>query len=132
MHKVIIDTNVFISGIVYRGNPRKVIEAWLTKKMIVCLSPELKAEILRKLQRKFFLPPDSLARIEVDLHINTKKFVPQTHISLVRDPNDNFLLELAEEANADYIISGDKDLLILKNYKGTKILTPAEFLLIVK
>lgn len=132
MHKVVIDTNVFISGIVYGGNPRKIIQAWLAKEIIVCLSPELKAEILGKLQRKFLLPPDSFAHIKEDLNKNTKKFVPRVHVSLARDSNDNFLLELADEAHADYIISGDKDLLTLKNYKETKILSPAEYLQTVK
>ncbi len=128
MHKVVIDTNVFISGIVYGGNPRKIIETWLTKKMIFCLSPELKAEILGKLQRKFLISTDNLTHIKENFDKNTKKFVPQVHTLSSRDPNDNFLLDLAEESKANYIITGDKDLLTIKNHKGTKILTPVEYL----
>jgi len=50
MLKVVIDTNVFISAILFGGNPRKIINGWLKRKFILCLSPELKAEIRRELE----------------------------------------------------------------------------------
>ncbi len=53
-------------------------------------------------------------------------------ILLLRDKKDNFLLELAEESNADFIITGYKNLLILGEYKNTKIITPKNFLNIIK
>jgi putative PIN family toxin of toxin-antitoxin system len=128
MHKVIIDTNVFLSGILFGGNPRKIIQLWLDNKFILCLSPELKAEILGKLKRKFALPPKELQSIEEALDTKSNKFMPKTKLNICRDPQDNFLFELAYESKADFIISGDKLVLELEKYKNTKIITPKKFL----
>ena len=132
MHKVVVDTNVFISGILFGGNPRTIIEAWLSKKYIFCLSPKLKAEILGKLQRKFLLPINAMQTIEEALDANTKKYIPNKKLFICKDPQDNFLLELAKEARADYIVSGDKFVLELKQYNKTKIISPRDFLVTVQ
>jgi len=128
MHKIAVDTNVFISGVLFGGNPQKIIEAWLNKKYIFCLSPELKAEILNKLQNKFLLSTQALQTIEEGLDINTEKYIPKKKLSICKDPQDNFLLELAEEAAADYLVSGDKLVLELGHYQKTKIISPKNFL----
>ena len=132
MYKVVVDTNVFISGILFGGNPRTIIEAWLSKKYIFCLSPELKAEILNKLQRKFFLPISAMQTIEEALDTNTKKYIPKEKLLICKDTRDNFLLELAQEAQADYIVSGDKLVLELKQHSKTKIISSKDFLKFLK
>ena len=128
MPKVVVDTNVFLSGILFGGNPRKVVRAWLAKQYILCISPELKAEILNKLRLKFLLPLQTVDYVADALDINSEKYIPKKKVNLCRDPEDNFLLELAEEARATYLVSGDKLVLALKQYKFTKIITPREFL----
>jgi len=128
MHKVVVDTNVFISGIVFGGNPRKIILLWLTKKYQCCISPELKAEILGKLKNKFLLSKENLQEIEEALDALSVKFVPKIKLEICQDPTDNFLLELSEESNADFLISDDKKVLDLKRHKSTKIISPKEFL----
>jgi hypothetical protein len=132
MPKVVVDTNVFLSGILFGGNPRKVITAWLSKRYILCISPELKAEIINKLRLKFDLPMPTIKIIEDALDLNSEKYIPKGKVNLCRDPGDNFLLELAQESCADYLVSGDKLVLELKQYKSTKIITPKEFLYILK
>lgn len=132
MHKIVVDTNVFISGVLFGGNPQKVIEAWLNKKYIFCLSPELKAEILNKLQGKFLISISTLQTIQKALETKTEKYIPKKKILICKDPTDNFLLELADEAQADYLISGDKLVLKLKQYNKTKILSPKNFLKLLK
>lgn len=134
MHKlkVVVDTNVFISGFLFGGNPRKIIDSWINNKYIFCLSPELKAEIINKLQNKFLLSNESLRTIEEMLDTNTEKYVPKKKIFLVKDSRDNFLLELADEAQANYLINGDKLVLTLGYYKKTKIVSPKNFLEILK
>jgi len=127
MLKVVIDTNVFISGIVFGGTPRKIIDAWLTKQYIFCLSPELKAEILVKLGKKFSLQQEAMNKIIEALDTYSQKYIPTQKVTLCKDPQDNFLLELADEAKADYLVSGDKLVLALKEYKNTKIISPREF-----
>jgi putative PIN family toxin of toxin-antitoxin system len=127
MLKVVIDTNVFISGIVFGGTPRKIIDAWLTKQYVFCLSPELKAEILIKLEKKFSLPQEAMNKIKEALDTYSQKYIPTQKVTLCKDPQDNFLLELADETKADYLVSGDKLVLALKEYKNTKIISPREF-----
>ena len=128
MRKIILDTNVFISGILFGGNPKKLIQAWLDNKFTLCLSPQLKAEILNKLKNKFLLSKESLAIIENALDAKSQKFVPKTKLNICSDPEDNFLLELAEESKVDFIVSGDKKVLVLKKYKNTKIISVKSFL----
>lgn len=128
MHKVVVDTNVFISGVLFGGNPRKIIEGWLNRKYAFCLSPELKVEILNKLKRKFLMPMQTIQIIEEALDAKTEKYNPRKKLFICKDPTDNFLLELAEDAQADYIISGDKLVLTLGHYKKTKIISPKNFL----
>lgn len=128
MHKIVVDTNVFISGVLFGGNPQKIIEAWLNKKYIFCLSPELKAEILNKLQGEFLISIYTLQTIQKALEAKTEKYIPKKKILICKDPTDNFLLELADEAQADYLISGDKLVLTLEHYKKTKIISPRNFL----
>ena len=132
MPKVVVDTNVVLSGILFGGNPRKIITAWLGKQYVLCISPELKAEIIDKLRSKFDLPLTTVEIIEDALDLNSEKYIPGKKVNLCRDPNDNFLLELALESRADYLVSGDKLVLELKQYKYTKIITPKEFLRILQ
>lgn len=128
MVKAVIDTNVFISGILFGGIPRKVVQTILTREYIFCLSPELKAEILIKLDRKFLLAQSTLLYIEELLDTYGHKYNPDQKITICKDPGDNFLLELAEKAKADFLVSGDKLVLELNNHKNTNIISPREFL----
>jgi len=128
MHKAVVDTNVFISGVLFGGNPQRIIEAWLNNKYIFCLSPALKAEIITKLQIKFPLPISTIQDIEEALDKKTERYIPKKKLFVCKDTTDNFLLELALEAKADYTISGDKLVLKLKKYAKTQILSPKDFL----
>lgn len=127
MLKVVIDTNVFISAILFGGTPRNIINGWPEGKFILCLSPELKAEILNKLQKKFLLASENIQFIEEALDKSSQKYIPVRKLTICADPKDNFLLELAEEANADFLVSGDKHLLFLKYHKKTKIFSSKDF-----
>lgn len=128
MHKVILDTNVILSGVLFGGNPEKIIKRIAQRKIIFCISPPLQAEVIQKLELKFSLFPESMEKANRILDTFGKKFVPRKKLRILKDKKDNFLLELAEESRADYLISGDKEVLKLKKYKGTKILSSKEFL----
>lgn len=128
MLKVVLDTNVVLSGILFGGNPREILRAWLAKQFILCVSPELKAEILNKLRLKFQVSRSVIDYVAGALDHNSEKYIPRKKVNRSRDPRDNFLLELAQESRADYLISGDKLVLALKQHKSTKIISPKEFL----
>ena len=125
--KVVIDTNIFISGILFGGNPLKVLRFWQKGKIELVISPELEAEILRKL-KAFEASEELLTNWKKLIEENSILVLPRGKIKLSRDPKDNFLLAAALEAKADYLITGDKDLLILGKIGVTKILKPTQFI----
>lgn len=128
MDKVVIDTNVFISGLLFGGNPERVLNLWIEKKFILCISPELQAEIVNKLIAKFHASDTFIKNLVYFLENGCEKYIPQRKVTVVRDKNDNFLLDLALAADAKYLITGDKDLLNLNHYQNTYILSPRDFL----
>ena len=125
--KVVIDTNVFLSGLFFGGNPEKVLRLWQAGKIEVLLSPELAAEIILK-TKKFNSEQKFLEEWAFILSSGTTHILVKETVSLCRDPKDNILLALTKQGHADYLITGDKDLLSLKTLASTRILSPREFL----
>ena len=130
--RVVIDTNVFISAILIKfGNPRKIFEKLLNGEFILIESEELLAELRDVLIRpKFnFITADEKEHFIKNLLSLCKIIEPKQKLDIIKnDPDDNVVLETAVQGNADYIISGDEHLLILKEFKGIKIISPKEFL----
>jgi uncharacterized protein len=127
---VVLDTNVWISALQFanrRGTPTRALEKAMSEDITAtCL--EIESEILRVLTRKFQWEPNRAhAALEAVLTraINVRL---RGTVKECRDPDDDMFLECAARANADVLIAGDKDLLVLGSYKGTRILTPAEYL----
>lgn len=125
--RVVLDTNVFVSGIVWDGNPEKVLNLWLQEKFTLFISPAVLLEILAVLA-KFKLPASLINQFKDLLENHAEKVIPHSRFNLCRDPKDNQFLNLCFACRADYLVSGDKDLLALRVFKGTKILKPREFL----
>ncbi len=125
---MVIDTNVFLSGLLFGGKPEKILKLWMKKKFIVCISPKLKAEIINKLRYKFEVEESFIQEISDRLDRLCEKYIPKHRVKICKDPTDNFLLELARASGAKYLISGDKLVLDLKKYKETQIISPASFL----
>lgn len=127
--KVVIDTNVIISSL-WPGKPREIIEMWDKDTILVIVTQPILDEYFRVLNR-FDLTEEDIEDITI-LFSNPKKTLvvdPKSKIHLIKkDTADNKFLECAQEGNADFIISGDKHLLELKNYKNCQIVTPKEFL----
>lgn len=125
--KAVIDTNVLISGILFSGNPAKVLRLFRTGKIELLLSPELEAEILRKVNA-FTADEDLISDLAFVLEEKSIKIIPTKSVKICRDPKDNMILALAQAGKADVIITGDKDLLTLRRFGRTAILTPRQFL----
>lgn len=125
--RVIFDTNVVISGILFGGTPKQILDLWKQEKVAFCISPQLKIEILSKMANKFHFSESRLVKLDHQLEKRTEKFLPKRKTERSRDPNDNFLLDLAMESQADFLITGDKDLLILKKVGTTHIIRPVDF-----
>lgn len=130
-YKVVLDTNIFISGILFGGNAEKILHLYGQDRIELVISPETINELLTKLE-KFKVSPQILEDTFYALDKKATKVLPRKKIYRSRDPKDNMFLAVAGEAKADFLITGDKDLLILKKFEGTLIISPAEFLKIVE
>jgi putative PIN family toxin of toxin-antitoxin system len=129
IHKVVIDTNIYISAIFWGGKPRKIVDLGREKKILVFTSIEIEDEISDKLKSKFKLQENEINHILLDFSFFTMPVKITKHIKAVPDdPDDNKFIECAVKSNADYIVSGDEHLLKLKEYAGIKILKASEFL----
>lgn len=127
--KIVLDTNMFLSAILYGGMVKTIFDLVLDNKLELYVSPDLKTEVLKKLME---LGASEEIMLEASIFLNIKgvSIVPNIDVTVCRDPEDNYLLELAEASRADYIITRDKDLLELPQnaWKETKIIKPEEFL----
>jgi putative PIN family toxin of toxin-antitoxin system len=122
-----VDTNVFISAVLFGGLPAKALEIIKQKKAVLVVSPEIEVEIISKLAA-FSVPPQLIEDVRFVLEEETIKTVPKRKIKVCRDPRDNMFLEAAAESSAEFLVTGDKDLLILKTFETTLILPPRLFL----
>lgn len=130
MLTIVLDTNVFISALLSDGNPRQVFESVIEGKTKLAVSDEILVEITEVLNRKKFgFPKDFIHTVIREIESIADSFEPSVSISIItKDPDDNKFIECAVEANADFIVSGDKDLLNLKSYQHIPVISPYEFL----
>ena len=128
--RVVVDTNVFISGLLWGGNPGKILNLWLWGKFNLLMCPYLCFEIIDVYQ-KFDNPSQDIEKLRLYLETKTIKIIPKKKVRVCRDPKDNQILALCWVGQADFLITGDKDLLSLKEFKNTKIVRPKEFLKII-
>lgn len=128
--KVVVDTNVVISGVFFGGMPSRVLEAWRDGEFDLVVSPEVLEEYRRvgeELTARF--PGVSLAPF-LALLVMTAEIVEAPGLSdqVSRDRDDDKFIACALAANCQTIISGDKDLLEVTGYQGLKVVAPREFL----
>jgi len=97
----------------------------------LCISDDLFEEYYNVLNHdKFSKYPDFSAKAQtllVDIQKRAVKYFPTIKLKIINDIDDNKLLELAETCNANFIITGNTNDFTMKEYKGTKIVTPKEF-----
>jgi len=131
--KVVLDTNIFISGFGWNGKPEEVLKIIKDRQIINYASAEILEEIRRVISYPKLRFPEPLQIKILEFVLFYSEFVePQKRIfTVTEDPNDNKFLECAIEAQAEYIISGDPHLLNMKKFKTVKILPANEFLDIV-
>lgn len=126
-YRVVVDTNVFVSGVLFGGNPEKILKLLVEKAFDLLISPEIAFEIIRKLEL-FGASGQAIDDLKYIFNEGAIKVVPKEKVNICRDAKDNMFLELSLCGDADYLVTGDKDLLEVKEFKGTKIIKPKEFL----
>lgn len=128
---MVLDTNTYISGILFKGTPRKILELIIEGKIQSFVSEEIIQEIYTVLSRqKFRLPAERVHFIISEIESVSRVVFPSLQLKIVdRDPADNKILGCATEVNADVIISGDKHLLEIDRFQGIEIVNASDFIL---
>src|SRR3989338_9346926 len=128
--KTILDTNIFISGIFWRGSSNRVMLNWKEGKFALIASLGTISEITKVLKDFKIRLPDEMIKEWIDLIVRNSIIVePKEKIDIVKDDSkDNIFIETAVAGNADYIVTQDSHLLKLREFRGIKIITPEEFL----
>lgn len=128
--KAVFDTNVYISAILFGGNPRTCLELARAREIELFVSRPILLELAQKLQDKFLWSVIEIEEVIEGLVMFVKVVSPRAQITTIKEePKDNRILECALEAAADYIISGDKKhLLSLEKFKGIPIISSKDFL----
>ena len=130
MLRIVLDTNILISAIVFGGKPREILEKIITNKIRLAILKDILDETDGVLSgKKFKYPPQVVYEIRNAIEELGEIIVPEKRINRIKkDPDDNRILECALTANADFIISGDNHLLEIKDFQNIPIISPAEFL----
>ncbi len=131
---VVLDTNIWVSAIIWGGIPDKIISLQEQRKIEIASSQELLNELENTFNKKKIQPklealqltiPSAISLVyeSVNIYPIEELIVPE-----LRDPDDTIVLATAIAANAVVIITGDRDLLILQEYQNIQILTATDFL----
>lgn len=130
--RVVVDTNAWLSAFLNSDSliGRRLLHLRRSPRFTLIFSVELQAEIMRVLTTKPYftarVSATNLARIRRQVARFAPLIAVQSTVTVCRDPNDNFLLALSQDAGADLLLSGDKDLLTLGRFGNTCIMSWAE------
>ena len=127
--RVVLDTNVFVSGIFFTGPPYQILKAWHQQRLGIVVSPPILEEyrgVGKRLSDQFpgvdLIPILELVAARA-VHVETVQLVEP----VCDDPDDDKFIACAISGRAQYIVSGDKHLLKQSGYKGLEIITPRRF-----
>lgn len=126
--KILIDTNILLSGLYFHGLPKKLLSELDLKKFKICVNEKIIAEYTDKIDNKF-----SKSKYKLDKDLREKifgsfeSFKIVSDLKICRDPDDDKFINCAIDAKAIYIVSGDQDLLTIKNFAGIEIVTARDF-----
>jgi len=129
--RVVLDTNILVSALLFDGELCRFVELWQQGKIIPLISKDTFSELTAVLE----YPKFSLSSTEIRSIIENE-ILPYFEVietseddqGVCRDPMDDKFIDCALSASADFLISGDKDLTALKHYKSVKIVHASEFL----
>jgi len=137
--RIVLDANVLVSALISaKGSPARLLVYWQEGKFDIVVSPAMLQELERvlhypRLQQQYHLPEEAIRQFLRLLMTHAIEVNPPEEIAVIdRDPSDNRYLECALAGEAQYIVSGDGHLLDLKEYRGIRILAPAEFVTLLK
>ena len=125
---IVIDTNVVISGTFFGGAPRQVLEAVVDREVNAYASAEIIGEYQEIVEEMIRRKQGHLSASVLAPFIQSLHMIEITsRVEASRDADDDKFIECAIDSRSLYIVSGDKDLLVLERYEDIEIITAAEF-----
>lgn len=126
--RIVLDTNIVISAVFFGGYPRRIIEAVADKKFTACATMEIIDEYEEIVQEMITRKQGSFSHAILSPLIKALNIVEiKSNVEICRDPDDDKFINCALDSKAVYIVSGDKDLLVLEKYGDIEIVTAKEF-----
>ena len=126
--RIVIDTNVLVSGVFFGGFPRKILSSVVGQKITACATAEIINEYEEIVQEMIDRKQGHIDRTILAPLIKAMEIIePITRVEICRDPDDNKFLGCAKDSQALYIVSGDKDLLVIEEYENIQIMTAKDF-----
>ena len=136
--RAVLDTNVVVSATLIRdGKEDRILRAWQREVFELVLSPQILDEMGRvlfyeKLRTARWMAEEEVAALVRSLAREAVLVPGRVQVKVSRVPGDDKFVEAAIEGRAQYVVTGDKDLLELKTYRAVRIVTPAVFLTILR
>lgn len=135
--RVVLDTNILLSALITRGTPPdRLYEEWRHGRFDLASAEQQLEELNRVSRRPFFLArlkPSEVGRMINDIRRLAVMCDPLPSVTISPDPDDDFLLAVAQVAGADYLVTGDKnDLPALNSHGCTRITTAREMVLLLR
>jgi|SRR5579862_4162237 len=128
MIRATLDTSVLVSALNFGGLPNEILNRCQADAFTLCLSQSIIDELHRVLRDGFEWSEEDLAEALEPILSLAEIVEPTRVVTASRDPNDDHVLACAVEADANYVVSGDNDLLELDTFEGIRIVNPRQFL----
>jgi putative PIN family toxin of toxin-antitoxin system len=127
--KIVLDTNVLISGIFFSGPPGTILHAWHAGKLQLCVSVEILEEYLNVAERlaSRYAGVEYEGILELIVHNSDLVQAPDLPDRVSKDPDDDKFLACALASKTSIIVSGDSDLILVSGYADIQVLTPKAF-----
>ncbi len=126
--RIVVDTNVLISGVFFGGFPRKILSSIVNDKITACATAEIINEYEEIVHEMVGRKQGHINKAILTPLIKAMEIIePVSQIDICRDPDDNKFLECAKDSHALYIVSGDKDLLVIEKYENIQIVIAKDF-----
>ena len=127
--RIVLDTNVLISGVFFGGTPGRILEAWRDGRVVPVLTPEIIEEYRRVGETLAARYGDMGLKPILDLLLSEGVFLVDQPLPgpVSRDPDDDKFLAAAVASGAPVVVSGDTDLLVLERFQDVRVLSPRDF-----
>jgi putative PIN family toxin of toxin-antitoxin system len=133
--RLVLDTNVFVSVLIRPGATFQTLVAFIDRRATILYSPDTLTELVDVLGRSKFAPyttRDQTAQLTRWIIRKGELVTVDRSVARSRDADDDKFLALATSGQADYLVTGDKDLLVLGHVGSSRIVSPAQFISLIR